>query len=234
MIIAQIATIPERACILKRVLRSLVRQVDEIRLAVAVDLIDDDKAFAADAGFLKHPKIKVTYHDNSLQDGAKFINAPLEKGHHVLVCDDDIEYPANFAESMVKICKEPFKDHAILTVMGKNLAPRPVPNYFKSEIQCFKTFEKVKEFAQVEIPGTCGMVYCTDNVVISVKDMLSPNSDLCVGAWAHRHGVRCYVIPHGEGWLRDLTPDLPAGSPNMFDRYKDNDSQLTEFINKNL
>jgi hypothetical protein len=248
MIIAQLASIPERHSILHRVVSSLIEQVDEIRLAMKVNIVNDDIADASlDPNnvdprlismelpkWLIHRKIKITYHNNSLQDGSKFINAPTEPGHYVLVCDDDIGYPDNFASHMTSLLHNPFKDKAILSCMGKVLAPRPIRSYFRDEIACMKTFETQKALYAVEIPGTCAMVYNTDHVVITSEAMKSPNSDICVGAWAKAHGVRCYTIPHDGKWLTDLTSLLPVGSTNMFDRYKEDDSVLTEFVNANL
>jgi len=241
MIIAQIASIPERHSILHRVVSSLIEQVDKIHLNLAVspnDLIardDDANQFSYNiAKWMHHPKIKLAFHDNHLEDGAKFINSPTEPGHYVLVCDDDIAYPPNFAKHMTTILSNPFKDRAILSCMGKVLAPRPIKSYFKDELVCLKTFETQKALYAVEVPGTCAMAYCTDHIVITTADMLSPNSDICVGAWAKRNGKRCYVIPHDAKWLTDLTSLLPEGSPNMFDRYKENDTVLTEFINASL
>ncbi len=236
MIIAQLATIPERSSILERVVKSIIDQVDRLNIAMAMNLVDDDIIAAAHAlpEFLINPKIMVTFHDNTLQDGAKFINAPTDQGHTVIVIDDDIEYPGNFVEMMMNYLAHPFNGRAILSVMGKKLSPKPVPNYFKSEIFCKKTFEEIREFWSVEIPGTCGMIYSTDRVVITPADMTSPNADLCVGAIAKARGIQCFVVPHEATWLLDMTPLLPAGSPNMFDRYKEDDSILTKFINANL
>lgn len=241
MIIAQLASIPERHSILHRVVSSLIEQVDEIHLNLAVDIEDlttrDEESGQHEykiSKWMNHPKIKLTFHDNSLQDGAKFINAPTEPGHYVLVCDDDIAYPEGFAAHMVMLLKNPFKDKAILSCMGKVLQPRPIRSYFRDELICLKTFETQKALYAVEIPGTCAMAYCTDRVVITTEAMKSPNSDICVGVWAKQNGVRCYVIPHHAAWLTDLTSLLPEGSPNMFDRYKGDDGALTDYVNNNL
>lgn len=241
MIIAQLASIPERHSILHRVVSSLIEQIDLIHLNLAVDIEDltarddeSDEHTYKISKWMKHPKIKITFHDNSLQDGAKFINAPTEPGHYVLVCDDDIGYPEGYAKHMVSLLHNPFKNRAILSCMGKVLAQRPIKSYFRDELACFKTFETQKALYAVEVPGTCAMAYCTDHVVITTEAMKSPNSDICVGAWAKQNGVRCYVIPHAGTWLTDLTSLLPVGSPNMFDRYKEDDSALTAFVNDHL
>jgi hypothetical protein len=241
MIITQLASIPERSSILHRVVSSLINQVDEIHLNLAVSIDDltarDDEAdkFSYKVqSWMKHPRIKITFHDNTFEDGSKFINAPTERGHYVLVVDDDIAYPDNFASHMISLLDDPFKRKSILTCMGKVLNPRPIKSYFRDEMFCAKTFETQKAIYAVEIPGTCAMAYHTDHVVITTETMKSPNSDICVGAWAKQHGVRCYVIPHAGIWLTDLTSLLPEGSTNMFDRYKEDDSLLTAYVNNNL
>jgi len=242
MIIAQLASIPERHSILHRVISSLIDQVDQINLNlfVPIDQLvnpkDDEpgKQSFEVPKWMKHGKIKLCFHDNRLQDGSKFLNAPTEPGHYVLICDDDIAYPENFTEHMTSLLTNPFKNKVIISCMGKVLRQRPINSYFKDELYCGKTFETIKAFYAVEVPGTCAMAYCTDHVVITADDMKSPNSDICVGAWAKKNNVRSYVIPHADKWLIDLTSLLPPGSTNMFDRYKNDDSVLTEFVNQNL
>lgn len=235
MIFVQLATIPERASILPRVIASLVGQVDRVHLAMAIPSIDDDIVARAHAlpDYLIDPKIFVTFHDNSLQDGVRWINAPQDPGHYVFVCDDDIEYPSDYVTKMIAHSWT-FRDQAIISCMGKKLRPRPVPNYFQSESPCLKTFEHVQNYYSVEIPGACAMLYHTNRIKIDLKDIESPNSDLCTAVIAKRRGVKCFVVPHAADWLTNLMPFLPAGSPNMFDQYKVDDSNLTKYINENL
>lgn len=236
MIIAQLATIPERASILPRVIKSLIDQVDHINVAMAIDMLNDDIITKANTlpECLKSSKVFVTFHDNALQDGARWINAPQEPDHYVLVCDDDIEYPPDYAATMVRLCNHPFNLRAILSCMGKKLKPRPIQSFFKDEILCLKTFEKVDAFYSVEIPCACSLIYHTSRITISVNDIESVNSDICVGVIAKRKGVQCFVVPHDADWLTNLMPELPQGSPNLFDKYKNNDEALTKYINENL
>lgn len=231
MTIAQLATIPSRAKILPRVIASLIDQVDIINVALAVD-VDDDMANHLPF-YLQHEKIWVTMHDNSLQDGAKWINAPTDPGHFVLVCDDDIEYPANYAEKMRQALAQTGW-RTIISCMGKKLRSRPVTSYFKSETICLKTFEEALSFYSVEIPGSCAMAYHTDFVRISQSDIKTVNSDLAIAAFAKKNGIPCYVIPHRADWLTNLMPLLPVNTPNLFDQFKNNDERLVKFINENL
>lgn len=235
MIIVQLATIPSRTSIISRVVASLIDQVDLINLAVA---IDPDMPAQIE---LNHPnitrshgKINPTFHDNSLQDAARWINAPTDPGHYVLVCDDDIEYPSNYVQEMTGYMKSPFNNRVILSCMGKKLKPRPIQSFFKDEVLCLKTFEKVSAFYSVEIPGACAMVYHTDRIVITPDDIESPNSDICTGVIAKRKGVQCFVVPHSADWLTNLMPLLPPDTYNMFDQYKVDDSALTRYVNDNL
>lgn len=227
MIIAQLSAIPERQLVLNRVIESLYHQVDLINLNLSV--CPKEGSAWCPAEFLTNAKINVQFHTNKIQDGSKFINAPESPGHYVLVCDDDIEYSHDFAERMIYAHR---MAGGIVSVMGKNLKPRPIKSYFKDEIECFKTFESVTTMPQVEIPGTCGMIYHTSEIMITIDDMVSPNSDICVAALAKRKAIKCHVRPHESDWLTNLMPEV--GGPSMFDKYKDSDSLLTKFINQNL
>lgn len=236
MIIVQLATIPSRTSILSRVIGSLINQVDIINLAVTVE---PGRARKCE---LMHPnitiesykKIRITYHDNSLQDAARWINARTDPGHYVLVCDDDIEYPPDYASRMIRYMQAPFNNRAILSCMGKKLKSRPIQSFFKDEVLCLKTFEKCNAFFTVEVPGACAMVYHTSRITITLEEIESPNSDICVGVIAKRKGVQCFVIPHEADWLTNLMPLLPADTYNMFDQYKVDDSMLTRYVNDNL
>lgn len=236
MIIVQLATIPSRRAILPRVLKSLINQVDRILLAVAVAVPqgEPDSIEIGDITSDEARRIHVTFHDNSLQDAARWINAPTDPGHYVLVCDDDIEYPSNYVQEMMGYMKSPFNNRVILSCMGKKLKPRPIQSFFKDEVLCLKTFEKVSAFYSVEIPGACAMIYHTDRIVITPDDIESPNSDICTGVIAKRKGVQCFVVPHSADWLTNLMPLLPPDTYNMFDQYKVDDSALTRYVNENL
>jgi hypothetical protein len=203
MIIAQIATIPEREPILGMAVASLYGQVDMIHVET-----------------------------NSPMDGMKFKASGLRTSDDIVfICDDDIKYPPDF----VKVMLSHLKPGIVVTVMGKILKPRPIKSFYRDELECFKTFENNPAMVQVEIPGTCGMAFhratCPD---LDETYFKSINSDIWMGIYCKDRGIPCYVIPHRADWLTNLMPLLPVDTPSVFDRFKDNDGEMTQLVNDRL
>lgn len=173
------------------------------------------------------------FHNNSLQDGSRFIDADKKPGY-CLVCDDDIEYPPDFVERMVSQYRR-MQLFGFLTVMGKVLKPRPLKSYYKGWAENYRTFDEVKELQRVDIPGCCGILWHTDvmptSEPLNQKVMVIPNSDVCVGVYAKFYGLYCYVIPHSATWLKNLMPELPKDTLSIYGKYKNNDKVQTDYIN---
>jgi len=55
-----------------------------------------------------------------------------------------------------------------------------------------------------------------------------------MGIYCKINAIPCYVIPHKGEWLTNLMPMLPAETPSVFDRFKNNDQHMTELVNKFL
>lgn len=219
------ASLPDRRRVLIKSLLSLVSQVDTVQIMVN---------YTPDPSQIKLmqevPKVKFLYHDNTLQDGARFINAAAKPGY-CLVCDDDILYPPDFVKTMIANYNGGF-----LTVMGKVLKPRPLQSYYKGWAENYRTFDEVKELKRVDIPGCCGILWHTDKMLdiapVDHRAMLVPNSDVCLGVYAKIMGLPCHVIPHAADWLKDLMPELPKDTLSIFGKYRRNDKIQTDYINK--
>lgn len=203
MVVAQIATIPERYETLRIARTSLITQVDLIRI----------------------------FYD-SPTDGWKFKNLrELSPDDIIIVCDDDIEYPPDFVSTLLSY----LKPGIVVTVMGKNLNPRPVESYYKANAEYYRTFYDNENLVQVEIPGTCGLAFhrstCPD---LDHHYFKSINSDVWMGVYCKEHNIPAYVIPHSGGWLTNLMPMLPKDTPSVFERFHDNDQHLTDLVNQRL
>lgn len=238
MIHLYMATLPDRVGTLKKSLMSLAPQVDTIQVVInnfsRWELHYHLRSMYGDPHRTKSSfmgkALTVIEHDNSLQDGSRFINADKKHGY-CLVCDDDILYPPDFVERMIDVY-DADPDIAFLAPMGKVLKPRPLLSYYKGWAKNYKTFEHVKELTQVDIPGCCGILWHTSRAQVNHTDMNVPNSDVCIGVLARIRNLNCYVIPHAADWLKDLMPELPKGTMDIYNRYKKNDSLQTEYINK--
>lgn len=205
MIIAQIATIPEREKTLQIAVESLYGQVD------IVHVIPD-----------------------SPTDGWKFKGIEsYDLEDIILICDDDIKYPPDFAEKMIGYLD--FLGGGVVTCMGKNLKPRPIGSFYRDELECFKTFSDVKEFHQVEISGTCALAFRRKTFPdLTYKYFESINSDIWLGVYCKDRDIPCFVVPHSFDWLTNLMPLLPIDTPSVFDRFKNNDKHMTDLVNKKL
>lgn len=230
------ATLPDRIGTLKKSLDSLIDQVDTVQIVVngfsRWMLYESFNPFMPLVEWTKYrgKPLQVVEHDNSLQDGSRFINADRKPGY-CFVCDDDILYPPDFVEKMIATY-DVSPDITFLAPMGKILKPRPLTSYYKGWAKNYKTFEEVKELTRVDIPGCCGILWHTDRVKVNQTDMNVPNSDVCIGVLAKHRGLGCYVIPHAADWLKDLMVELPKGTMDIYNRYKKNDSLQTEYINR--
>lgn len=225
------ASLPDRQKTLVKAVRSLIDQVDTIQLGLTGDYINTMLAIEKS---IPNPdatsKIKIVSHDNTLQDGARFINAAAKRGY-CLVCDDDILYPPDFVTTMIKQYEQLPKP-GFLTVMGKVLKPRPLKSYYKGWAQNYRTFDEVNLLQLVDIPGCCGILWHTDHIMVDQRAMVIPNSDVCLGVYARSVGFPCYVIPHKADWLKDLMVELPKDTLSIFGKYRRNDKVQTDFINK--
>lgn len=233
MITAQIATIPERVKTLERVIGSLLPQVDKIRVMLNNYNVDGMGAPSI-PGFLNDEKIEYIFCDNSLLDGYKFLKADTNEGY-VLICDDDILYPHDFAQTMIAHL-EALNKRAVLSIMGKNLLPLPITSYAKQIHECFRAFEYHTKMYEVQIIGMCGAIYNTKYCKISEKDMFVQDSDVCASAYCFKHNISMYVVPHKGDWCQDLSYLLPSDTVTMWNLNKatEKDCWITDFINDKL
>lgn len=230
MITAQIVSIPERVDLLKIACESLLPQVD--RLYVALNNYKEKPSFL-DTGWVN---IQCELLDNSLQDGAKFMNAKERTPNGIiLICDDDIEYPPDYAHKMSTILDNKYGDRpTFISCMGKNLKGRPIKSYYTDYTDSYRTFADLRDDKEVDVIGSASLAYRSNYIDIDHKDMLINHGDLCVSAYARKNGIRMVTVAHSGLWLHNLMPMLPKGSPCVFDQYKGNDKVLVDFINQYL
>lgn len=223
MITAHLATIPERRVILKKVIDSIYNQVDKIILIF--NGIEDLKPLIT-----LRPKIEPHFFDNSLKDGAKFYLADHYPGYHLFV-DDDILYPKDFVQRMIEAT-----DHvkAPVSCMGKLMQPAPLKSYYKDLKVRFKTFGVIEYYTEVDIIGTCALAYHSKAIPdFNETFCTGVNSDIYFSKYCTEKGIKMFVMPHAEGWLEDLSSEIPD-SPSVFGTYENNDKELTQVVNSFL
>lgn len=216
------ATLPERAHIMVLAVESILPQVDRVQVVL--------NNFDHTPDFLNHEKITVIHSDNRLEDGSRFIGIENAPPGFTLVFDDDIIYPPDYVQTLISKAK----DRAVMvTPMGKILFSRPVRSYYGDIVKSYRTFERVKKDAEVEVPGACGILWDNRIVNVSEADMLIPNSDLCLAKVCRDNEYKPIVIAHDAEWLKNIWPQA-KGAPSIYGKYRRNDNILTEFVNKHL
>lgn len=221
---AFMATLPGRAGIAKQAVASILPQVDELQIVLnnfsGVDVIDL---------FGVGKNIRLVDHDNTGADGSRFINIDLCPPGYVLVFDDDIIYPADYVATLIAAHK---KYGGMVCPMGKILKKRPIQSYYKDTLISLRTFDAVPSDTPVQVPGACGILWHNSEVKISTKDMLIPNSDLCLAKYAKDNGIRCTVVKHKADWLTNLWTGEVTREESIYGKYRRNDSIQTDFVNK--
>lgn len=170
----------------------------------------------------------------SPSDGFKFFGADRLQGY-VFVLDDDILYPSDYVDEMIKAV-EKYGRNAVICCSGKIMKPRPINDFYADEFKCLKTFERVEKDTVVEIPLTCAIAYHTDGVLhLCEHEMLHPNmADINLAIYCKQMGIPVICKAHSTDWLTNLMPELPPGTFTIFDSFRGNTSKQVELINAYL
>lgn len=231
-ITVQVATIPNRVFSVHAMVDSLIDQVDKIK--IMLNLYNPSEPLPA---WMYSPKIETVFCDNSIMDGYKFLNADQNKGY-VFICDDDIRYPKDFVRQMIW-WQQTMGKNSVLSIMGKNLSPLPLDSYARGGHEFFRAFEYHTKFYKVNLIGMCGGVYHSDFCKINEKNMVVPDSDVCMSAYAIKNQLPMYVVPHAADWCEDLTNthiEFINRENTMWNHNKaeERDKKITRFINENF
>lgn len=230
-IYAFMATLPGRAGIAKKALASIIWQVEQVQVVLNNFKIHQRREFDDSLPVTWLNKVTVIQHNNALADGSRFLNVDKCPPGYVLVFDDDIIYPPDYVATLIEAHK---KYGGFVTCMGKILKARPIRSYYKDVFVSLKAFAPVVSDTPVQIPGACGILWHNSEVKVSTKDMLIPNSDLCLAKYAKDNGIRCMVVKHSATWLTNLWTGEVTREESIYGRYKKNDAIQTDFVNKYL
>lgn len=191
MIVAALATMPGREAVLARALASLRPQVTEIRV-VCHDMTEPPECVRKYADrFVCEPDI--------FGSAAKLRWARACGGLY-LACDDDIEYPPDYAERMLSQVQR-FKGRALVTCHGRVLVPQP--SGFKDVQFAAQAFGRTRG-AYLNYPGACALAFDTR---LNVPIEYTRNCEEAgLAIWAQRHRVPIWLVPHTADWLTYLLP----------------------------
>jgi hypothetical protein len=123
-----------------------------------------------------------------------------------LGCDDDLEYPPDYAATMLRWVRR-WKGRALVTCHGRVLRPRSTGFL---DIRMAVAPRQRTGRAWLNYPGGCGLAFDTRLAV--PEHVPSKNlEEVHLAVWAQRQRVPIFLVPHSAGWLRYLLPEGHTG-----------------------
>jgi len=205
-VIVGIATMKGREKQLKRAIRSLESQADQI-------IVYNNDA-----------KGNTNYTDNAKFYALKNVKKPC----YYFSCDDDIEYPPTYIEDM---CEEIDKHNCIVTHHGRKLVSKDVSYYSGHDsFGCLRSNAVCKE---IDVAGTGVTAFHTNYFnptgIHKAKDQRM--SDLVFSLEAAKERKRIVVLPHEKNYFREL--HVPVNQTIWGTEHK-NESRQIEIANEIL
>ncbi len=206
MIIAGMASMPDRLPFLKESVEAIRPQVDVLRVYL--------NNFTEIPDFLTPEEGRLSY-DASGDLGAEgkfyWLNDP--EGHdydHYLTVDDDIGYPADY----VPVLMDEFEsrdEKAIVGVHGSEFS-LPIEDFVTSRKERYRFYEGLDTARRVHILGTATTLMSRQTIDLSLADFPMRNaSDLQLAIAAQNQRVPMIAIPRPANWLTEMRPWTAEG-----------------------
>lgn len=192
-----LATIPERQEGLKKVIASVLPQVDHLFICLNG---------YPDAFQLNDPKITVARYtpETQIYDHGKWLWSADLNGYHFTI-DDDIEYPANYVEYMIRGI-EKYRRHAVVGLHGIIL-----PKGKENRVDLYMTKRKLMHFwakvpldKTVHILGSGALAYHTSTTKFGIKNLGMGGTDMQLAIHAQKLRLPMICLAHEAGWLKDI------------------------------
>ena len=202
-VMASLASIPSREGNLRRVVETLLPQVDRLNVylngyEVVPDFLDDRKIVIARSQDL-----------GDRGDAGKFfwitrrggLGPPGARGYH-FTCDDDILYAPDHVQFMIQAI-ERYDRRAIVSLHGARLR-FPVRSYYRDRV-LFHCGAVIENDVVVHVGGTGVMAFHADTIRLREDDFSKPNmADIWMAVAARKQGVPIVVAAHGKERLEIL------------------------------
>lgn len=196
---ANIATFPPRRKELTKMLKSIEGQFDEVRIYFN--------------NIKKRPKWIPSWVDvycgddcnGDLTDNGKFFFLEEWREEYYFTLDDDIAYPATYAEDMVRAIQE---HQTIVTHHGRKLKQKNV-SYYRGGHRIFMCLHENLHTDRIDVAGTGVTAYDTRyfNPVDLWESSDQKMSDIIFSLEAVKQGKDITVLPHEENYFRYLFPE---------------------------
>lgn len=214
-----IASLPDRVGCLEETIFSLYDQVDKIIVGL--------NNYTEIPVFLGMRKIESYLLDNSLGDAAKFYKIDEYNNDYYFACDDDIIYPNDYCEVLIKKCD---KYKSVIGLHGVNVI-KPVTSYYKNR-RVFHGFNPLSSDVEVDLVATSSCVIDTSVLKVRLSDFPIPNmADIWLGDLCKKQNIKSYAIERGSNWLK--YSEFMADKWTIYDDYKSKkDYEQTKIVSK--
>jgi hypothetical protein len=140
--------------------------------------------------------------NNEMGDAERYKFIHLTEGY-VFGCDDDLIYPANYANYLIKGVD---KYKCICSLHGRKYY-RPVVG-FQQNFDGYPCLGDVMRDVEVDVGGTGVMCWHSDFLTVKYEDFQSANmADIWFSKLCHEQNVRIMCLNHRKGWLKYQDPE---------------------------
>lgn len=196
MITISLTSMAEREESLKQVIESLLPQADKINVFL--------HGYTSKPEFLNNEKIRTEfdweYSDHKDNDKFFFLK-DIKSGYHIVV-DDDLIYPKDFVQYMIKWCKK-LGNKSIVGMGGRRIKRLPIANYYLDSIQ-YSVFSEIEQPIELDVLLTCCICYNVKQVPLKLDiSSLEPfMSDIHLSLWAKANNVSMVAVSHSKDYLK--------------------------------
>ena len=217
MIVYNVASY-KRADTLVKTVNSILPQCDVINVTL--------NCYDAIPVGLYNNKIRIFMANNEKGDAYKFSELCTTDGYFFTI-DDDILYPPNYTEYMIKRVEKRGRED-IITLHGRNYESFPIESFCNSKCAVYHFNEFCGTDVKVHVGGTGVMCFHTDLMRIPIDYFQLPNmADLWVAKYAKEHDINIVCVAHPSEYvnIQSIT------TTSIFEECKKNDSVQTKLIN---
>lgn len=186
---AGLAAIPSRELALKRVVNSLVHQVDQLGVYL--------NGWNSIPEFLNHPKIVVAMSQDhgDLGDAGKFFWINNFEGYY-FSCDDDLVYPSDYVQRIIDKIK--YYDYKAVVGWHGSVVSDSFEDYYDPKDRRVFSYSAGRPFdLDVHILGTGVLGFHSSTIKVSLEDFERPNmADIFFARLGQEQKVKFVVMEH--------------------------------------
>lgn len=205
MIIAGMATMPDRLFYLEQVVEAVRPQVDVLRVYL--------NNFVEVPPFLKSEEACMSQDAlGDLGDAGKFywVNGGAGDYTHYVTLDDDIGYPQDYVATLKSEC-DIRGGQSIVGVHGSEFT-NPIEDFVTSRKNRYRFYESLDKAQSVHMLGTATTMWCRNAIQLGPDDFPLKNmGDLQLAIAAQKQQVPLVAIPRLANWMTELRPWTEEG-----------------------